>query len=406
MIGNSPEPVACRREGLAFEIEARQGEARAGVLHTPHGPVLTPTFVPVGTQASVKSLSPEELEALGASMVLTNAYHLYLRPGPDVVEALGGLHTFMAWGKPILTDSGGFQVFSLAHLVSLEETGVTFRSHLDGSQHLLTPEKVVEIQHRLGADIIMVLDECAPYSADKDYQREAMERTYRWAARSLPAHKDLMVASGARGRALYGIVQGGTFPHLRSESARTLAGMGFDGFGLGGLSLGEPKEVTMAMVEETVSCLPDAKPRHLLGVGSPEDLVEGIARGMDTFDSVLPTRIARNGALLTLDGRVNIGNARFRTASGPIQEDCGCYTCRSFSQAYLHHLFKCQELLAYRLATIHNLWFTLDLMKKAREAILAGCFDGFRRGFVARFPRTDPVVQKEQKARWLKAVRG
>ncbi len=391
---------------FTFRIVASHAGARAGIIHTPHGAIPTPTFLPVGTQAAVKSLAPEEVEGLGASILLANAYHLYLRPGPEVVESMGGLHGFMAWPKPILTDSGGFQVFSLAHLVQTEENGVIFRSHLDGSQHLLTPETATEIQHRLGADLIMALDECAAYSLDKEYQRNAMERTHRWAARCLSAHAGRLHSGPGSGRALFGIVQGGTFPDLRQQSAEALAGLDFDGFGIGGLSLGEPKEVTMAMVEETVARLPEGKPRHLLGVGSPEDLLEGIARGMDTFDSVLPTRIARNGALFTPDGRINIGNARFRTAAGPIQEECGCYTCRRFSLAYLSHLFRCQELLAYRLATIHNLWFILDLMRQAREAILAGTFEGFRQGFLSRFPRTDPEVQNEQKTKWLRAVRG
>lgn len=358
----------------------------------------------MGTQAAVKSLAPEELEGLGASILLANAYHLYLRPGPEVIEALGGLHAFMSWQRPIMTDSGGFQVFSLAHLVHIGEEGVVFRSHLDGSQRLLTPEKAIEAQHRLGADIITSLDECAPYSADRAYHRAALERTHRWAERCLWEHQKQLDASGLL-PALFGIPQGGTFLELRRESAKALAGLGFDGFGIGGLSLGEPKEVTQAMVEETVSLLPAEKPRHLLGVGSPEDLLEAVARGVDTFDSVLPTRIARNGALLTPDGRLNIHNARFRTAQGPIHEDCGCYTCRRFSLAYLHHLFRCQELLAYRLATIHNLWFTLDLMRKARESILAGTFEIFHRSFLARFPRTDPQVQQEQKAKWLNSVR-
>lgn len=393
-------------KSVIFDIVASDSWARAGKLHTAHGPVLTPTFLPVGTQAAVKTLAPEELEALGASMLLANAYHLYLRPGPEVVESMGGLHGFMAWRGPILTDSGGFQVLSLAHLVRMEEDGVVFRSHLDGSQHLLTPETATEIQHRLGADIIMALDECAPYSLDRDCQAQAMERTHRWAARCLSSHRGRPPSESGGERALFGIVQGGVFPDLRRRSAGDLAGLDFDGYGIGGLSLGESKDVTMAMVEETVAVLPPSKPRHLLGVGSPEDLLEGIARGVDTFDSVLPTRIARNGALLTMDGRLNISNARFRAASGPIQEECGCYTCRQFSLGYLHHLFRCQELLAYRLATIHNLWFIMELMRKARAAISAGTYDSFRRDFQERYPRTNPEVQRDQKAKWLRAVRG
>ncbi len=390
---------------FAFQIEASQSGARAGILHTPHGLIATPAFLPVGTQASVKTLDPDELDHLGASIILANAYHLYLRPGAETVQKLGGLHAFMSWRKPILTDSGGFQVFSLAHLVRVDDEGAVFRSHLDGSQHLLTPEKATEVQHQLGADIMMTLDECAPYTADKEHHRLAMERTHRWAARCLKAHTALESEVPGPRQALFGIPQGGTFADLRRESARTLASMDFAGFGIGGLSLGEPKEVTQEMVHEIVTFLPPEKPRHLLGVGSPEDLLEGIARGADTFDSVLPTRIARNGALLTPDGRMNIHNARFKTASGPIQADCGCHTCQRFSLSYLHHLFRCQELLGYRLATIHNLWFTLHLMRDAREAIVAGTFETFRKSFLERFPRTDPQVQQEQKAKWLNSAR-
>lgn len=392
-------------EQFSFEIQSSQSGARAGLLHTAHGAVATPAFLPVGTQATVKTLIPEEIEGVGAGMVLCNAYHLYLRPGADVVESFGGLHSFMGWDRPILTDSGGFQVFSLAHLVRVNDEGVLFRSHLDGSQHLLTPEKAVEVQHRLGADVMMALDECASYAADRTTHQQAAERTHRWAERCLAAHSKLDQAPEASGRALFGIPQGGTFTDLRRHSAEVLAGLDFAGFGIGGLSIGEPKEATLAMVEEANAILPPEKPRHLLGVGSPEDILEGIARGVDTFDSVLPTRIARNGALLTPDGRLNIHNARFRTSHGPVQEDCGCYTCQRFSAAYLHHLFRCQELLAYRLATLHNLWFTLDLMRRARRSILDGEFDSFRRGFLDRFPSTDPEVQQEQKAKWLNSVR-
>ncbi len=390
---------------FAFQLAASQSGARAGVLHTPHGSIPTPAFLPVGTQASVKTLDPDELEALGATILLANAYHLYLRPGPDVIEGLGGLHGFMSWQKPILTDSGGFQVFSLAHLVRTDEDGAVFRSHLDGSQHLLTPEKAIHVQRQMGADIIMALDEVAAFPADRERHQESMERTHRWAERCLEAHAEDRNSFPERRQALFGIPQGGTFADLRRDSARALASMDFAGFGIGGLSLGEPKEVTQEMVQEVIAFLPSEKPRHLLGVGSPEDILEGIARGVDTFDSVLPTRIARNGALLTPDGRLNIHNARFKKAEGPVQEDCGCSTCRRFSLAYLHHLFRCQELLAYRLATIHNLWFTIDLMGKARQAIIGGTFDAFYRAFLDRFPRTDPQVQQEQKAKWLKSAR-
>jgi queuine tRNA-ribosyltransferase len=357
--------------------------------------------MPVGTQATVKTLTPEELKSLGVSLVLANAYHLYLRPGPEVVERLGGLHRFMSWEGPILTDSGGFQVFSLGHLRRIDEEGVLFRSHLDGSEHLFTPEKAVQIQGSLGADIIMALDECAPYPAEEEYHRQAMERTLRWAERCLQAHQ----AASFRDQALFAIVQGGTFAHLRRESAQALAALGFAGYGIGGLSLGEPKGVTQAMVEETIPLLPGDRPRYLMGVGSPEDLLEGVARGIDLFDSVLPTRIARNGALFVSEGRVNVRNAAYKDSEKPVEEGCGCYTCRHFSLAYLHHLFRCEELLAYRLATIHNLWFILSLLRRARESIISGTFNSFKEDFLANYHTTDPQIQREQKELWVASLR-
>lgn len=352
--------------------------ARAGLLSTSHGAVPTPVFLPVGSQGTVKTLTPEELRTLGATMVLGNAYHLYLRPGIEIVEKLGGLHRFMSWDGPILTDSGGYQIFSLEPLRHISEEGVVFRSHIDGSEHFLTPEMVIQSEEKLGADIIMTLDECSPYGADLEAIRSAMERTHRWAERCQNARKKDK-------QALYGIVQGGTFPHLRHDSAAFLTSLGFPGYAIGGLSLGEPKDVMFGVLEETVACLPEDKPRYFMGLGSPEDLVEGVARGVDIFDSALPTRVARNGAFFTPSGRYNIRNARFKEWEEPMDTGCDCYTCRNFSAAYLHHLFRCEELLAYRLATIHNLRFIIRLMQQMRASILNGSFPAFRKDFLAHY---------------------
>ena len=385
---------------MFFQIEKscpRTG-ARTGFLHTPHGSLQTPLFMPLATQGSVKALDPSDLKAIGAAMLLGNAYHLYLRPGPQVVEKLGGLHRFMKWDGPILTDSGGFQIFSLGHMCRLNDEGVTFRSHIDGSEHFLTPERAIEIQETLGADIIMALDECAPYVAPLPALREAMERTHRWAERCLQRHirKD---------QALFGIVQGGTLPELRRESAKALVAMNFPGYAIGGLSVGEPKEQMYAISKETAALLPPDKPRYLMGVGSPEDLVECVSHGIDMFDCALPTRTARNGGLLTRQGRINIRNARFKSANGPVDADCDCYTCRTFSAAYVHHLFKCEELLAYRLATIHNLRFVLRLMEQIRTAITGGSFPEFREAFGATYKPTDDEIRTIQKKKWLEGRR-
>jgi queuine tRNA-ribosyltransferase len=325
-----------------------QSKARAGELLTPHGAVPTPVFLPVGSQGAVKTLTPEEVKALGIAMVLANTYHLYLRPGIGVIEKLGGLHKFMGWDRAILTDSGGYQIFSLAPLRQVSDEGVTFRSHIDGSQHHITPELIIQYQESLGADIIMALDECPAHDDSLEKVEEATERTHRWAERCRKAHRH-------RDQALYAIVQGGIFPQLRRQSAEYLTSLDFPGYAIGGLSIGEPKKVTLAMIEETVALLPEGKPRYLMGVGSPEDIIEAVARGCDIFDSALPTRVARNGALFTWQGRRNISNAAYSQMEQPIIPDCNCYTCRNFSAAYLHHLFSCDELLAYRLATIHNL---------------------------------------------------
>jgi queuine tRNA-ribosyltransferase len=354
----------------------------------------TPLFLPVGSQGAVKTLTPEELKAIGVKMVLGNTYHLYLRPGIEIIEKLGGLHRFISWDGPILTDSGGYQVFSLASLRRVSDEGVSFRSHIDGSEHFFTPELVIQLQEKLGGDIIMTLDECPPYSSDAGLVQEAMERTHRWAERCQRSHR-------REGQALYGIVQGGIFPELRRESAGFLTSLGFSGYAIGGLSLGEPKELTWAMLEETVACLPKDKPRYLMGVGSPEDLFEGVSRGVDLFDSALPTRTARNGALFTALGRQDIQNARYRDVDEPIDPRCDCYTCHTFSAAYLHHLFKSKDLLAYRLATIHNLRFILKLMEQMRQAILDGNFITLKESFLADYQTTDEETRLAQKQRWL-----
>jgi len=371
-------------------------KARVGELITPHGAVPTPVFLPVGSQATVKTLSPEELKEIGVEMVLANTYHLYLRPGMSVIEKMGGLHKFMAWDRPILTDSGGYQIFSLAALRKVNDEGVLFRSHIDGSEHLITPELVIQFQETLGADIIMVLDECPAHDDSLERVRRAMIRTHHWAERCQQAQK-------RSDQALYAIVQGGVFPELRYQSAEYLTSLGFAGYAIGGLSLGEPKRVTLSMIEATVASLPADKPRYLMGVGSPEGLLEGAARGIDIFDSALPTRVARNGALFTWEGRRNISNAVYRQMDQPIVPGCDCYTCRTFSAAYLHHLFSCNELLGYRLATIHNLSFMHNLMQKMGNAILDGTFSTFKDNFLASYQPTNETVQLDQKRKWLKS---
>ena len=335
---------------LHFRVlhEDAGSSARVGALTTSHGTLETPVFMPVGTQATVKTLTPSDLKEIGARIILGNTYHLYLRPSAPLVQSFGGLHGFMAWDRSILTDSGGFQVFSLGHLRDLHEDGVTFRSHLDGSQHHFTPETVTQIQEELGSDIAMVLDECTPYPASEEEARISFERTTRWTARARRAH--------ARGdQAQFGIVQGGMYPELRRESAAGLIELDFPGYAIGGLSVGEPKAMFYEMMAVSAAALPPAKPRYVMGVGAPEDLLEAVAQGIDMFDCVLQTRLGRNGALFTRSGRINIRNARFRADAGPIDTTCDCYTCRTFTAAYLHHLFRAEELLAYRLASLHNL---------------------------------------------------
>ncbi len=376
-------------------VDARTG-ARAGLLHTPHGDVPTPVYMPVGTQATVKTLTPDELVAAGASIILSNTYHLSLRPGADRVARFGGLHRFMGWDRPILTDSGGFQVFSLGHLRRVGEDGVTFRSHLDGSTHEFTPERVIALEEALGADIIMPLDECLPYGVDAAAASASLDRTHRWAARCQEAQT-------RRDQALFGIVQGGMHGPLRRASASWLSGLDLPGYAIGGLSIGESKAEMHAMLEEAVPLLPAHKPRYLMGVGAPEDIFEGVARGVDMFDVVLPTRLARNGALLTLEGRLNIRNARFADSEDPIMPGCRCYTCARFTLGYLHHLFRAEELLGYRLATLHNVTFMVDLAALVRAAILDGTFAALRETFTRGYRAPDAAVRQAQRERWLAA---
>ncbi len=347
-------------------------------------------FMPVGSQATVKSLAPDDLREIGCDIILCNAYHLYLRPGVETVHRVGGLHRFMSWDRAILTDSGGFQVFSLAPLRKIDDEGVVFRSHIDGSEHRLTPEKAIENQEGLGADIIMVLDDVPSGTADTARVTEAVHRTHHWAERCLAAQR-------RSDQLLFAIVQGGGDLGLRKLSARTLAAMDFPGYAVGGLSVGEPKELMYSVLEETVPLLPAGRPRYLMGVGSPEDLVEGVRCGVDMFDCVLPTRVARNGAVYTLVGRRNVRRAEFKLQDGPLDPDCDCYTCRTFSASYVHHLFKCEELLAYRLATIHNLSFVQRLMKRIRDAIVQGTFESFRDDFRRLYQPTDETARLAQK---------
>jgi queuine tRNA-ribosyltransferase len=351
-----------------FELVATDPEtgARAGILETPHGLLHTPIFAPVGTAASVKALSPRDLVQLGAELVLANAYHLYLRPGDRLIRDLGGLHRFMSWNGPILTDSGGFQVFSLGDRRQIDADGVTFRSHIDGSEHRFTPEGAVAIQENLGADIIMCLDECSP-PHDYSYNLQALTRTHAWAERCKAAHT-------RSDQALFGIIQGGIFPDLREASARFLTGLDFPGYAIGGLSVGESKEQTYAMLDVVLPLLPIDRPRYLMGVGAPEDLVNGVMRGVDMFDCVLPTRLGRNGAALVPGGRINLRNAAYTSDPAPILEGCPCYACQHFSRAYLRHLVQSNEILGHHLISSHNVRFLIDLLGRLRQAIMAGTF--------------------------------
>jgi queuine tRNA-ribosyltransferase len=363
---------------MTFELFAKDPlcNARSGRIETAHGSIDTPIFMPVGTAASVKSLSPEEIEDLGARIILGNTYHLYLRPGDERIARLGGLHKFMGWKRPILTDSGGFQVFSLARINNIEEEGVRFQSHIDGSRHFITPETAIGIQRNLGSDIMMCFDECTPYPVTLEYASESVQRTLRWAVRS----KDASLGSG---QALFGIVQGSVFKELRQMCLEKLVEIGFDGYAIGSLSVGESKEEMLSVMRWLAPLLPDSRPRYVMGVGTPEDLVEGVYAGVDMFDCVMPTRNARNGMLFTANGPLQIKNSIYSDDPAPIDPDCGCYTCRRFSRAYLRHLFISRELLSYRLNSIHNLYYYLDLMSQMRTAIKEGTFEQWRSSFYA-----------------------
>ena len=358
--------------------EDRKTGARAGLLHTPHGVFKTPMFMPVGTQATVKTVTPEELEEMGAQIILSNTYHLFLRPGTELIHEAGELHRFMNWNKGILTDSGGFQVFSLGAMRKITEEGVYFRSFLDGSKQFLSPEISIRAQEDLGSDIAMAFDECIPYPADYEYARKSTERTTRWAKRCIKAHQ-------RTDRGIFGIIQGGMYKDLRKQSAMEISSLSFDGVAIGGLSVGEPHDLMYDILEETIQWMPKGKARYLMGVGTPDCLVEGVARGVDMFDCVFPTRVARNGMAMIHTGRMNMKNKQYERDFRPIEESCGCYTCRNYTRAYIRHLYKSEELLVFRLVTIHNLYFLLQFMRDMREAIVQGNFSEFREHFMEHY---------------------
>lgn len=362
---------------VRFELVhvCRQSGARAGLLHTPHGTLETPAFMPVGTQATVKGMSPEELKAIGAGLVLANTYHLWMRPGSDLIREAGGLHRFMNWDRAILTDSGGFQVFSLSDLRHITEDGVGFKSHIDGSRHVLTPEKSMQVQNDLGADIIMAFDECTPWPADHEYALRSLERTTRWLDRCLQAHQR------PHDQALFGIVQGSTFADLRQQSAREITAFDLPGYAIGGLSVGEPGDEMRRMLEITIPLLPTGRPRYLMGVGSPDYLLDGTLRGIDLFDCVLPTRMGRNGTVMTSGGRLIVRDAAYARDFKPLDEQCSCYVCRNYTRAYIRHLIKANELFGLRLTSWHNLHFLIDLMRQTRRAILEDRLPDFRQAF-------------------------
>ena len=379
-----------------FTLIKKSGTARAGDLSTAHGIIPTPVFLPVGSQATVKTLTPHDLHEIGSKIILSNTYHLYLRPGIDIVKEMGGLHKFMQWPGAILTDSGGYQVFSLAGLRKLTDDGVQFRSHIDGSSHFLTPELALSYQESLGSDIMMVLDECPGHDDTAEKVTGAMERTHRWAERSRAAYDN-------NSQALYGIVQGGLNPDLRAKSVQYLTALDFTGYAIGGLSLGEPKPVMYDIVSHTAGLLPADKPRYLMGVGSPEDIIAGVSRGIDIFDCALPTRVARNGALFTAKGRINIRNSTYSRQARPVDAVCRCYACRNFSAAYIHHLFNAGEILGLRLATLHNLTFMQELINSIRHAIIEDRYHLFAAKFLEDYKITNEETRLEQKQKWLKA---
>ena len=356
-------------------------KARRGRVNTPHGPIETPVFMPVGTAGTVKAMKPEEVRDMGAQIILGNTYHLYLRPGHEVVKAAGGLHKFMNWERAILTDSGGFQVFSLGAMRKISEEGVEFRSHIDGSKHMLSPEKSMEIQNALGSDIMMAFDECAPYPADRNYVKNSLERTTRWLKRCKEYHKNTEQQS------LFGIMQGGMYKDLRKQSAEEIVELDLPGYAIGGLSVGEPKEIMYEVMDDCVDYLPADKPRYLMGVGSPDCLFEGVERGIDMFDCVLPTRIARHGMAMTSQGRVNIKNAKYERDFTPLDPNCDCYTCRNYSKAYLRHLFKSDEILSSMLMTTHNLHFLVNTMAGIRKAIEEDRFLEYKKEFYDSYGR-------------------
>lgn len=363
-----------------FELEKKDKntKARAGKLLTGHGIVLTPVFMPVGTQATVKALGPDELKDAGTQIILSNTYHLYLRPGTEIIQKAGGLHKFMSWDKPILTDSGGFQVFSMNELRKITEDGVDFQSHIDGSYHKFTPEKSIEIQNILGADIIMAFDECTPYPCTKDYATKSLEITTKWAKRCKTAHKN-------NNQFLFGIIQGSVYPDLRKRSAKEIIDLDFPGYAIGGLSVGEAKNIMYEIIDCTVPLLPENKPHYLMGIGSPEDIFECVERGIDMFDCVMPTRNARNGTAFTSQGKVIVKNAAYSQDFSPLDSECDCYTCKNFTRAYLRHLFNVGEILGMRLNTLHNINFMIKLLFKIRQSILQDNFVEFKREFLGKF---------------------
>ena len=367
--------------------------ARAGRMKTAHGDIRTPVFMPVGTQATVKTLTPEELEAAGAQIILGNTYHLFLRPGHELIREMGGLHGFMNWRRPLLTDSGGYQVFSLSDLKSIGEEGVTFQSHIDGTRHLFTPELVMDVETALGADIIAPLDECPPFPCDYRYAKDSAALTVRWAARSRKRFDELE-GERAHAQALFGIVQGSVYVDLRVDCARSLVDQEFDAYAIGGMSIGEPKSTMGELIDATVEHLPKDRPRYLMGAGTPDDLVDAVGRGIDMFDCVIPTREGRNGALYTRRGRINIYNARFRDDPGPIDPSCSCYACRTFSRSYIRHLYRAGEILGPRMGTLHNIHFYVGLASEMGEAVLEGRFGAWRSSFLTAYQS-----EKERKER-------
>ncbi len=372
-------------DAISYELihQDRKTGARRGVIHTPHGDIQTPVFMPVGTQAAVKAMRPEQVRELGAEIILSNTYHLYLRPGHELIREAGGLHRFMNWNRAILTDSGGFQVFSLGQLRKITEEGVRFQSHIDGSRHILTPEKAVEIQNALGSDIMMAFDECAPYPADREYIRNSMERTLRWLERCKLAHRN------RERQSLFAIMQGGMYRDLRRECAERMVEMDFPGYAIGGLSVGEPKEQMLEILDDCVDYLPQDRPRYLMGVGTPDYLFEAVERGIDMCDCVEPTRIARHGLATTSRGRINIKNARFERDFGPLDPECDCYTCRNYSRAYIRHVFKAGEMMSAMLLSNHNLHFLINMMAGMRKAIEEDRFTEFKKEFYDKYYGTE-----------------